>query len=89
MKSSEFYRLYSPKISRFDLFFLAERFREFNPHNIRPGFGRRITACETLRTFVRFDPKRVAMRKRKTLVVCRSCHEAIHYGKPKRYESVA
>jgi len=33
--------------------------------------------------------KRMAMRKRKTLVVCRSCHEAIHYGKPKRHESVA
>jgi hypothetical protein len=33
--------------------------------------------------------KRMAMRKRKTLVVCRACHEAIHYGKPKRYESVA
>jgi hypothetical protein len=32
---------------------------------------------------------RMAMRKRKTLVVCRSCHEAIHYGKPKRHKSVA
>ena len=33
--------------------------------------------------------KRMAMRKRKTLVVCRSCHEAIHYGEPKRHQSVA
>lgn len=33
--------------------------------------------------------KRMAMRKRKTLVVCRTCHEAIHYGKPKRHKSVA
>lgn len=27
--------------------------------------------------------KRMAMRQRKTLVVCRMCHEAIHYGEPK------
>ena len=33
--------------------------------------------------------KRMAMRKRKTLVVCRPCHEAIHYGEPKRHKSVA
>jgi hypothetical protein len=33
--------------------------------------------------------KRMVMRKRKTLVVCRPCHEAIHYGKPTRHESVA
>jgi group II intron reverse transcriptase/maturase len=32
--------------------------------------------------------KRMAMRKRKTLVVCRSCHEAIHYDKPTRHKSV-
>jgi hypothetical protein len=30
----------------------------------------------------------MAMRQRKTLVVCRLCHEAIHYGKPKRHQSV-
>jgi hypothetical protein len=33
--------------------------------------------------------KRMAMRKRKTWVVCRPCHEAIHYGEPKRHQSVA
>jgi hypothetical protein len=33
--------------------------------------------------------KRMAMRRRKTLVVCRACHEAIHYGEPKRHKSVA
>jgi len=33
--------------------------------------------------------KRMAMRQRKTLVVCRACHEAIHYGEPKRHKSVA
>lgn len=33
--------------------------------------------------------QRMAMRRRKTLVVCRTCHEAIHYGKPKRHKSVA
>jgi len=33
--------------------------------------------------------KRMAMRKRKTLVVCRACHEAIHYGKAERHKSVA
>jgi len=33
--------------------------------------------------------KRMARRKRKTLVVCRPCHEASHYNKPKRHKSVA
>lgn len=33
--------------------------------------------------------KRMAMRKRKTLVVCRACHAAIHYGQPKRHRSIA
>src|SRR5262249_39763190 len=28
--------------------------------------------------------KRMAARRRKTLVVCRGCHEAIHRGRPKR-----
>jgi hypothetical protein len=33
--------------------------------------------------------KRMARRKRKTWVVCRPCHEAMHYGEPKRHKSVA
>ena len=32
--------------------------------------------------------KRLAMRKRTTVVVCRSCHEAIHDDKPTRHKSV-
>jgi hypothetical protein len=33
--------------------------------------------------------KRMARRKRKPLVGCRSCHEALHYNKPKRHATVA
>jgi hypothetical protein len=28
--------------------------------------------------------KRMAARRRKTLVVCRNCHDAIHAGRPTR-----
>ncbi len=31
--------------------------------------------------------KRMAARRRKTLVVCRACHEAIHAGRPTRHET--
>jgi hypothetical protein len=30
--------------------------------------------------------QRMATRQRKTLVVCRTCHQAIHYGQPTRQE---
>lgn len=33
--------------------------------------------------------KRMAARPRKTLVVCRQCHEVIHQERPKRHESKA
>jgi hypothetical protein len=30
--------------------------------------------------------KQTAARRRKTLVVCRGCHEAIHHERPRRHE---